>query len=93
MTVSEWWCGAVIYQIYPRSFLDSDSDGVGDLRGITMRLDHIASQGVDAIWLYPFFISPQRDFGYDVADYPRSIRCSARLRISTRCWLGLTRWG
>ncbi len=69
MTVSEWWRGAVIYQIYPRSFFDSNGDGVGDLRGITMRLDHIASLGVDAIWLCPFFVSPQRDFGYDVADY------------------------
>lgn len=64
-----WWQGAAIYQIYPRSFADSNGDGVGDLAGITARLDHVASLGVDAIWLSPFFTSPMRDFGYDVADY------------------------
>ena len=64
-----WWQGAAIYQIYPRSFMDSDGDGVGDLPGITSRLDHVASLGVDAIWVSPFFTSPMRDFGYDVADY------------------------
>jgi alpha-glucosidase len=69
MTRAEWWRGAVIYQIYPRSFLDSNGDGIGDLPGITARLDYIASLGVDAIWLCPFFTSPQADFGYDVADY------------------------
>lgn len=64
-----WWRGAVIYQIYPRSFLDSDGDGVGDLPGILMRLDYIARLGVDAIWIAPFFKSPMADFGYDIADY------------------------
>ena len=64
-----WWRGAAIYQIYPRSFADSNGDGVGDLRGILAHLDHVASLGVDAIWLSPFFTSPMRDFGYDVADY------------------------
>ncbi len=64
-----WWKGAAIYQIYPRSFADSDGDGIGDLPGITERLDYVASLGVDAIWLSPFFTSPMRDFGYDVADY------------------------
>lgn len=64
-----WWRGAAIYQIYPRSFADSDGNGIGDLPGITARLDHVASLGVDAIWLSPFFTSPMRDFGYDVADY------------------------
>ncbi len=64
-----WWRGAVIYQIYPRSFADSNNDGVGDLKGITDRLDHVASLGVDGIWISPFFTSPMRDFGYDVADY------------------------
>ncbi|HST76212.1 MAG TPA: alpha-glucosidase [Acetobacteraceae bacterium] len=69
MVRAEWWRGAVIYQIYPRSFFDSNGDGIGDLPGITARLDHVASLGVDAIWLCPFFTSPQADFGYDVADY------------------------
>jgi alpha-glucosidase len=66
---NEWWRGAVIYQIYPRSFSDSNGDGIGDLAGITARLPYVASLGVDAIWLCPFYVSPQRDFGYDVADY------------------------
>ena len=65
----EWWRGAVIYQIYPRSFQDDSGDGIGDLAGITRRLDHVASLGVDAIWLSPFFTSPMADMGYDVADY------------------------
>lgn len=64
-----WWRGAVIYQVYPRSFRDADGNGVGDLAGLLQGLDHIASLGVDAIWLAPVFPSPQRDFGYDVADY------------------------
>jgi alpha-glucosidase len=65
----EWWRSAVIYQIYPRSFADSTGDGIGDLAGITSRLDALADLGVDAIWLSPFFTSPQKDAGYDVADY------------------------
>jgi len=65
----EWWRGAVIYQIYPRSFCDSNGDGIGDLRGIAQRLDHIAELGVDAVWIAPFFASPMKDFGYDVSDY------------------------
>ena len=69
MTDSSWWRGAVIYQIYPRSFLDTDGDGVGDLPGIIERLDYVASLGVDAIWIAPFFKSPMADFGYDIADY------------------------
>ncbi|WP_298282521.1 alpha-amylase family glycosyl hydrolase [Novosphingobium sp.] len=64
-----WWRGAAIYQIYPRSFCDSNGDGIGDLPGITSRLDHVARLGVDAIWVSPFFTSPMKDFGYDVADY------------------------
>lgn len=65
----DWWRGAVIYQIYPRSFQDSNGDGIGDLAGIIQRLPHIASLGVDAIWISPFFRSPMADFGYDVSDY------------------------
>lgn len=64
-----WWRGAVIYQIYPRSFQDSNGDGIGDLKGIAERLDYVAALGVDAIWLSPFFTSPMKDMGYDVADY------------------------
>ena len=64
-----WWRGGVIYQIYPRSYQDSNGDGIGDLPGITARLDHIAGLGADGIWLSPFFKSPMKDFGYDVSDY------------------------
>jgi len=64
-----WWKGAAIYQIYPRSFKDSNGDGVGDLPGIIEHLDHVASLGVDGIWLSPFFTSPMADFGYDIADF------------------------
>ena len=69
MSDARWWRGAVIYQIYPRSFLDTDGDGVGDLPGIIERLDYVAALGVDAIWIAPFFKSPMADFGYDIADY------------------------
>ena len=65
----DWWRGAVIYQIYPRSYQDSNGDGIGDLAGIQSRLPHIASLGADAIWISPFFTSPMQDFGYDVSDY------------------------
>ncbi|GAB4352358.1 MAG: alpha glucosidase [Oricola sp.] len=65
----DWWRGAVIYQIYPRSFQDSNGDGIGDLAGIRQRLPYIANLGVDAIWISPFFPSPMKDFGYDVSDY------------------------
>ena len=64
-----WWRDAVVYQIYPRSFQDSDGDGVGDLRGIAQRLDYLAWLGVDAFWLSPIYPSPLADFGYDVSDY------------------------
>jgi alpha-glucosidase len=66
---NEWWRGGVIYQIYPRSYQDSNGDGIGDLPGITSRLEHIAKLGADGIWLSPFFKSPMKDFGYDVSDY------------------------
>lgn len=69
MADEPWWRGAVIYQIYPRSFFDSDGDGTGDLKGVTAKLDYVASLGVDAAWLSPFFRSPMKDFGYDVSDY------------------------
>lgn len=66
---ADWWRGAVIYQVYPRSFQDSNGDGLGDLAGITARLDHIAGLGADAVWISPFFPSPMKDFGYDVSNY------------------------
>jgi alpha-glucosidase len=67
--MTDWWRGSVIYQIYPRSFQDSTGNGIGDLNGITRRLGHVASLGVDAIWLSPIFPSPMADMGYDVSDY------------------------
>lgn len=67
--MGEWWRGAVIYQVYPRSFCDANGDGVGDLPGIISRLDYLAALGVDGVWVSPFFRSPMRDFGYDIADY------------------------
>jgi alpha-glucosidase len=67
--MAEWWRGATIYQVYPRSFLDTDGDGIGDLKGITSKLDYIASLGVAGVWVSPFFASPMKDFGYDVSDY------------------------
>ena len=64
-----WWLNSVVYQIYPRSFQDSNGDGIGDVRGIIQRLPYLADLGVDAIWFCPFFKSPQHDGGYDVSDY------------------------
>jgi alpha-glucosidase len=69
MQHNPWWRGAVIYQVYPRSLMDSNNDGIGDLPGIISKLDYIASLGVDAIWISPFFKSPMKDFGYDISDY------------------------
>src|ERR1700747_2461665 len=65
------WNNAVIYEISPRSFQDSNGDGIGDLNGITERLDYLKQLGVDAIWLTPIYPSPQVDFGYDISDYER----------------------
>ena len=67
----DWWRGAAIYQVYPRSFLDTNGDGIGDLIGITEKLGYIAWLGVDVVWISPFYASPMKDFGYDVADYKR----------------------
>ena len=67
--MNEWWRGGVIYQIYPRSFQDSNGDGIGDLKGITNRLEYVSKLGVDGIWISPIFTSPMKDMGYDVSDY------------------------
>jgi alpha-glucosidase len=67
--MSEWWRGSVTYQVYPRSFQDTTGSGIGDLPGVTQRLDHIAALGADAVWLSPVFTSPMADMGYDVSDY------------------------
>src|SRR2546421_4094654 len=64
-----WWDRAVVYQVYPRSYADSNADGIGDLRGLISKLDYLEWLGVDAVWLNPTFPSPNRDWGYDVADY------------------------
>src|ERR1700748_1475594 len=64
-----WWQHAVFYEVYPRSFADSNNDGIGDLNGITSKLDYLQRLGVDGIWITPCFPSPQVDFGYDVSDY------------------------
>ena len=64
-----WWKDAVVYQIYPKSFQDSDGDGVGDIRGIISRLDYLQELGIDAVWISPMYCSPQNDNGYDISDY------------------------
>ena len=68
-TGPEWWRHAVIYEIYPRSFQDSDGDGIGDIKGITTRLDYLHDLGIDAIWITPMYPSPGIDYGYDISDY------------------------
>src|SRR3954454_20398688 len=65
----KWWQHAVFYELYPRSFADSNNDGIGDLKGITGKLGYLRDLGIDAIWISPCFPSPQVDFGYDVSDY------------------------
>src|SRR6187401_1369205 len=69
MTGHSWWQRGIIYQVYPRSFADSNDDGVGDLRGIIGKLDYLAGLGVDAVWVSPVYPSPMADFGYDVSNY------------------------
>ncbi len=68
-TPNPWWANAVVYQVYPRSFQDTNGDGIGDLKGITSRLDYLADLGVDVVWLSPVYKSPQDDNGYDISDY------------------------
>jgi len=68
-TGQEWWRHAVLYEIYPRSFQDSDGDGIGDIKGMTSRLDYLHELGIDAIWITPMYPSPGVDYGYDISDY------------------------
>ncbi len=75
-STTKWWQTAVFYQVYPRSFADSNGDGIGDLKGILSKLDYLQQLGVEAIWLSPHFPSPNWDWGYDVSDY-----CDGRARI------------
>ena len=67
----KWWKESVVYQIYPRSFMDSNGDGIGDLQGIIGKLDYLRNLGVDVIWLSPFYASPNADNGYDISDYQK----------------------
>ena len=76
---------SVVYQIYPKSFCDTNGDGLGDLRGVTAKLDYLKTLGVDYIWMTPFFVSPQRDSGYDVPTIATSTPDSARWRTLRRC--------
>ncbi len=69
MSADDWWKHGTVYQIYPRSFQDSDGDGIGDLDGIRARLDHLVSLGIDAVWISPIYPSPMADFGYDISDF------------------------
>ena len=69
MKDNAWWQRAVIYQVYPRSFQDLNADGIGDLNGISQRLEYLVGLGIDAVWISPIFTSPMRDFGYDVSNY------------------------
>ncbi|MGL4947620.1 MAG: alpha-amylase family glycosyl hydrolase, partial [Cetobacterium sp.] len=69
MLKEDWWKSATVYQIYPRSFCDSNGDGIGDIRGIITKLDYLKNLGVDVIWTTPIYVSPMMDNGYDIADY------------------------
>ena len=80
-----WWKEAVVYQIYPRSFADSNGDGIGDIKGITAHLDYLKELGVDVIWVCPIYASPNDDNGYDISDYRASWRSLAPWPTSTRC--------
>ena len=87
-----WWKESVVYQVYPRSFQDSDGDGIGDIPGVTRRLPYLKELGVNVIWLSPFYQSPGKDMATISAITKRSSRNSAQLRISTGCCAQLTDW-
>ena len=85
-TEIQWWQQPVVYQIYPRSFNDSNGDGIGDLPGITEKIPYLAKLGIDVIWLSPIYASPNDDNGYDISDYRAIMTESVRWPISTNCW-------
>lgn len=82
----KWWKESVVYQIYPRSFCDSNGDGIGDLRGIISKLDYLESLGVDVLWLCPIYKSPNDDNGYDISDYRDIMDEFALWLILMNCW-------
>ena len=86
-----WWKESVVYQIYPRSFCDSNGDGIGDLNGITGKLDYLKELGIDVIWLSPVYKSPNDDNGYDISDYQQSWTNSEPWKTSTVCLPQLTK--
>ncbi len=87
----KWWQNAVVYQIYPQSFQDSNHDGIGDLPGIVSRLPYLQKLGVDVLWLNPIYDSPLKDNGYDIADYEKKFyQLTAQWLISTRCFKRFT---
>jgi oligo-1,6-glucosidase len=81
-----WWKEAVVYQIYPRSFADSNNDGIGDLKGITAHLPYLAELGIDVIWLSPVYQSPNDDNGYDISDYRNIMTDFGTWKTLMRCW-------
>lgn len=87
---TRWYKDAVVYQIYPRSFLDSNGDGVGDLNGILQKADYLKELGIDAVWLSPCYKSPNDDNGYDISDYRDIMDDSVRWQIGKRCWRPFT---
>ena len=96
----KWWQNSIVYQIYPRSFQDSDNDGTGDLSGITSRLDHLVTIGVGAFWLSPVYKSPMADFGYDISDYQvryaswqKTVKTIFYLGCRPNFWINEGLWG
>ena len=77
----KWWHNKISYQIYPKSFLDTNGDGIGDIEGIINKLDYLKDLGIDILWISPMYQSPMVDNGYDISDYLRSIRCLERWKI------------
>ncbi len=92
-TEKKWWKEAVVYQIYPRSFKDSDGDGIGDLNGIIQKLDYVKSLGIDVIWLNPIYASPNADNGYDISDYQAIMKEFGTMQDFDRMLAGIHKRG